>query len=187
MKDQIAAYTAQSFKPVKIAEILGCSEAYVSEVQADEHFPELVAVEAAKIKKSKDEEKQDEQYIKLEATLLTQIEDSIPFAEFSDLTRLMETLIKRKQNRFTVVPPTGSLSITQNNYIKLEVPSIVAPEIVLNSNKEVVAIGDKTLAPMPSSQVRSLFDAVKNKREQLKQVQADIEDVKELEVIPDDF
>lgn len=180
MKDQIAHWLARGFKADKVATIVGCTPAYISQLQTgDEEFPALLEKAKKAVERSKEEDAIEDDYVKLEASVVAQVKENLPFAEFGDLTRLMQTLIQRKQKA-----PNGSIvsNITQNNNtVVLQIPTAVAPEIMLNKQKEIIAIDGRTLAPMPSVGVRSLFKGIKDKRE------AETIDVTTIRELPEDF
>lgn len=181
MKDRVAAFVAQGFKPARIAEIVGCTPARVSQIEAEADFPALVEKEKQKLEKIKQEEKLEEEYVRLEEATLAQVKDSLPFAEFGDLTRLMDSLIRRKQQR----APFGLVQNNQHNEVTvLNIPVSVLPgEIILNKQREMIAVGDKTLAPMTSKGVKSLFEALGKKRlPNFPEI-----DVTKLTNMPDDF
>lgn len=161
MEDSIVAYKAQGLQNVAISKILNCTESYVSQVVAAN--ADKIAETAKKLALSKTEEKIEEDYVKLEERTIAQIGENLPFAEFGELTRLMDTLIKRKQSR----APFGLVNNTnvQNNITVLQVPKSVLPgEIVVNPQGELIAVGEKSLAPMPSSSVKTLFERIKKHR-----------------------
>lgn len=186
MKDKIAAYDAQGFKAVRIASILGVSASYISQVQAEQDYPTLLKEWKERIKIAKEEEEREKSYIRLEDKVIAQVEESLPFAEFRDLTQMMQLLLNKKQK---LSPTPGSIiHNTQNNVTFLSLPTSVLPaEIVLNAQKEILAVGDKTLAPMPSSGVRSLFDKISKRRHALTFEQLPDIDFTKLTEFPEDF
>jgi hypothetical protein len=161
-KERVASYEAHGLPNARIAEIVGVSASYVGQIQTEEGYAELLQDEKKKIKQQKEEEDQASEYIKLESTVLKSLQDNAPFAEFRDLTHLMSALISRKQK-----PSASIVNNTQhNNYVTLSLPTAVLPrELVLNAQKEIVAVGNKSLAPMPSSEVKGLFKNIQRKRE----------------------
>lgn len=182
MKDQIVQYAARGFDSVKISEIVGCSESYVSQVRAEL----AVDIELAqkRLKRSEAEEKLEDEYVKLEESVLAQAKENLPFAEFRDLTMMMNALIARKQK----LP--SSLSIVHNtqnnNYTVLQVPARrVQPEITFNQNKEMIAVDGKSLAPMPSEGVKSLFKRIEEKKV-VEKIEKAI-NMNTLESLPEDF
>lgn len=163
-KERIVHYVAQGIQPVQIASILGVSPQYISEVQNDPAFSVALAAVQKTMAKTLVEEKHEEDYVKLESSVLRQIKESLPFAEFHDLTRLMDSLIKRKQS-IAQVPGGIVHNTTTYNTVVLKVPQVVAPDILINERREVIAVDGRTMAPMTTQGVRSLFEILKEKRE----------------------
>lgn len=181
MEDSIVAYVAQGLKGNAIAKILNCTESYVSQVT--EAKKDEIAKAAKKYELTQKEEKMEEEYIKLEEKTVAQLGENLPYAEFNELTRLMDTLIKRKQSRL----PFGVVSNTQNNVnhiTVLQVPkAVLSGDIVLNPQGELIAVGDKSLAPMPTTSVRSLFERITKQR----LVSFPDVDITTLREMPEDF
>lgn len=185
MEDRIINLIARGFQESKIAEIVGCTPSYVSQIKAKDDFDVSLKAALDKIKKSKREAELEENYIKLEEKVLAQIEDNLPFADFRDLTQLMGSLIQKKQKSY----PNGSIVSNQtqiNNTTVLQIPAAVVPEIVLNKQKEIIAVDGRTLAPMTSVGVRSLFKTIEDRRNAEKLVEAPI-DPEMFQTIPEDF
>lgn len=183
MKDRIIHYLANGVAPTQITSIVGCTESYISQIKAEKDYPTLLEAEQKKIKATKDEEEREEKYIRLESKAIAMAEENLPFAEFRDLTQLMQLLIQRR----TKPAPSVLINNTDNSsrYVMLNVSSAVLPaEIVVNANKELIAVGDKSLAPMASSGVRKLFDRLGSAKAELSL--PDI-DVTKLKVMPEDF
>lgn len=156
MRDKIIALLASNVKPVQISTIVGCTEAYISEVKASPTFDVELAEARTKVAKQKEQEQLEEGYVRLETKIQEAIVESIPFAEFTDLTRAMDVLIRRRQQ----TAPVGAIinnSRTINNITLLSIPKAAAPDVVLSSSHEMVSINGKSLAPMPSSHVRTMF------------------------------
>lgn len=189
MKDRIAAYMAQGYKAVQVASIVGCDASTISKLENDTNdveYIELKKKEVERLEKQKEAEDQEKAYTRLENVLMSHMEEQLPFAEFRDVTAAMKMLIDRKAkpNPHILINNT-----TQNNHVAfLNLPTSVIPhEVVLNSQKEIVGIGKKSLAPMPNVAVRSLFDALKNdkKNKEIEElVPVDISTIKE---VPEDF
>ena len=162
--EKIIAFLAQGIQPVKICEIVDCTEAYISQVKAEEGFAAKLSLATKKYQRTKEEEDIEDKYIKLESKVLTQIEDAIPFAEFGELTRAMETLIRRRQQSVPAgIVHQGNKTI---NVTMISVPQAALPEVILNSEREMIAVNGKSLAPMSSSSVRSMFDNIKKKKKE---------------------
>ncbi len=186
MKDRIVALLSQNIQQKKISEIVGCSEAYVSQVANDPDT--LKEVEATKKRNARaaEEEALEEGYVRLERKTLAQIEENLPFADFRDLALLMNTMIQKRQKH---VPVNAIIHNDNRKVVMLQVPSSVLPgEIILNQNREMIAVGNQTLAPMTSVGVKDLFTKLKDKKESLKLLeQAEKVDLKNLTEMPEDF
>jgi hypothetical protein len=180
MKDQVIHWLARGFQPVKVAEIVGCTAAYVSQIQAAADYTDLLAEEKKGIERSKQADEIEEEYIKLESSVVAQAKDNLAFADFRDLTQMMSALIQRRQ-KSTVSAGSIVSNVQNNKTFILQVPASVVPELMLNENKEIIAIGGKTLAPMPATGVRELFNAIEDKR---KAAKIKVEDLTEM---PADF
>lgn len=193
MKDRIIQFLAQGHAAVKVAEMVGCSEAYISEVRSERGVEEDIEALKKTLKRTQEQDEQEDTYIKLEAKVSKMLIENMPFAEFSEATRLMEVLIRRKQH--TIVH-NGGVTINQqfNKVINLTVPHSVIPEIVLNKDGEILSVGEQSLTPMSSQGVRSMFDTIKQKKLlAAKQVEDALEFSKSIEkgvvldYIPEDF
>ena len=121
MIDRIISYLAQSIPVPRVAEIVGCQPQYVEEVQARPDFQSLLAQEKKRQAEEAKREALEAKYNSLEEGTINQINTQLPFAEFRDLTRLMEIMIRRKQQ--TALPSANSIVVNQqNNTVVLTVP-----------------------------------------------------------------
>lgn len=184
MKDRIIAYLAQGFPPQQVQSLVGCSAAYVSQVQAESTVQ--IAEQSKKYAHQKEEEDIEQGYVKLETKVQKAMEANLPFAEFADLTRAMGLLIQRRQRP---VVPAGIVHDNRMQFVVLSVPQAAVPEFTLNEKKEVIAVGNKALAPLSAPAVRALFEKLSATPVSVERLSAnDIEDADViLEKIPDDF
>lgn len=167
MIDRIVSYLSQSFSHTAVADMVNCDPSYVSQIAAAEEYRDLIEAEKTRLKAAKVDAELEEHYATLEKKVLKQVSETLPFAEFRDLTRTMEVLIRRKQQQG--LHQQSSYVVNGNaqfNTVVLSIPRAAAPEITLNSQREVIAIGNKSLAPMQASSVRKLFDTLEAKKQQ---------------------
>ena len=163
MIDRIISYLAQGFSQQKVAEMVGCTQPYVASIATKEDFSSLIQAEKTRLQATQRNEVLEKKYDDLEDKVIAQVKESMPFAEFRDLSRTMEVLIRRKQQQAA----RGGITVNGNaqfNTVVLSIPQAAAPDITLNSQREVIAIGNKTLAPMQASQVRALFDNIEQQK-----------------------
>jgi len=197
MIDRIVSYASQGFSSTAIASMVNTSPEYVEQILQDPQYKSLILTEQQKFATLKADTELESSYTQLEKRILRQVTESLPFAEFRDLTRAMETLIRRKQQ--LSMHEHSSFVVNGNaqfNTVVLSIPRAAAPEITLNSQREVIAIGNKSLAPMQAGAVRSLFDTIQKKKEQAllskreqqtQQMQQYIPRAVDVTTIPEDF
>lgn len=163
MMERIISYIAQGFGTEKICEMVGCTPSYIEEVKQHSDFDTIYKRSQRQLLKLKEAEETEDKYDALERSTLSAVKDNLPFAEFRDLTKLMEMMIRRKQQAAPITAASITFNQT-NNTVMLSIPHAAAPEIVLNNQKEVIAIGNRSLAPMQASGVRQLFSDIEKKR-----------------------
>lgn len=148
MKDTILEYLAQGISRVKIQEILGVSAAYISEI-TEENKEKL-----AELREKYEDTRIKNKYSKLEEATLNQLKESLALLEAPILLRVLETCQKGKQASH--IPIVNNFNL---NKIDLVLPAPVSEKVlVLNNQREVVAFGEKNLAPLPSKAVLELFE-----------------------------
>lgn len=160
MRDRILNYMAQGLKAVQVCSIVGCTPAYISQLGKDEQFLAELAAARQEAYKTVDEDKVlTNKYMALEHKVLDAIESSMALAELPALTRALEVIGTRQERRAlrlaAPVQPGGTTVI-----VNLTLPTHAVPEYQINAQREVVAIGDRTISPMNSEGVKNLFTAM---------------------------
>lgn len=157
MKDQIAELLAKGYTAAQVSSMLGCSEAYISELFKEEGFQEILKPLIVKYAT----ERIDQRYDKLEEATIKQIQKRVndDLVEMSDLTRVLESIArirsaKKLPNANTYQNPT--IGITLN------FPAGSAPKLVTDDKSRVIAIGDRTMMPMPAKAVKHMFETMEN-------------------------
>lgn len=155
MRDQIAEYLAQGYKPAQIAQMLGCSEAYISELfHKDAAFKEQLKELMVKYSTQRINNK----YEQLEEATLAQINQVIKtdILDVSDLTRVLEAIARIKNaNKANIQAPSHYTNPTIG--ITLNMPAQNNPEITVDTSNRIISIGTKTMLPMPAKAVRDVF------------------------------
>lgn len=168
MKDRILKLLINGLGPSEVAQIVGCSPGYVSQLCKDTDF--LSAIEAGKIEsstKNTEEEHLDTRYQSLEHKLLSAANNTIGEASFSEIINAIEKINKRKDQvhaRKNPIQPSASDKFLTVNVVSLQLPAHAIannnpPVITLNDKQEIIAIGEQALAPMSSDAVKNLFAA----------------------------
>ena len=164
--NSIISQLAQGLSESQVALAVGCSPSYVSQVKALPGFDEKLKEMQEAFKLTAEVKAREKRYEHLEDLVQAKIEENLSYAEFSELTKLMEILHRRKAPAATQINHN-----TQNNVVVLNIPQAAIPEIILNSKKEVVGIGDQSLAPMHADGVRSLFSKMKKDNKEAQDAQ----------------
>lgn len=166
MRDRILSYLSSGIKPAQVATIVGCSPGYISQLLKEESF--ITELNDLVLQKPEDAEEKDldNKYISLEHNILKQVENAIIGAELPALTRALEVVAKRQDLRMQRKNPaqqSNPLGTSHFSFITVSLPNhaLPPPVILLNEQKEILAINSKSLAPMSSDSVKGLFETIK--------------------------
>jgi len=160
---RIANFIASGLSDTQIAGIVGCTPAYLCQLKKEDSFSTLVVAAIAELpKECAEEERLGLKYLAVEHKVLRHLEDRLAFAEFRDAVAALRVLGDRQEKREARRHPAmASPGHITNNYVQLSIPSHALPELTFNAQMEVVAIGDKGLAPLSSVGVKDLFSSLK--------------------------
>lgn len=181
MKDRIRNLLASGMKPVDVASTVGCTPGYIAQLCKDEEFKK--SVEALMIQEqaqNTEEEHLDKRYQNLEHKIINNIESELGNAELPQLVKALEVVGKRQSDRRKEKLPVPAASINTNIHItQIALPAHALqpqiPVIHTNDKNEIVAIGNKPLAPMSSDGVRNIFKQLRdNKDAEQKRIAAEI-------------
>ena len=165
LKDRIASYLTQGLKAADVAEICGCSAGYISQLLKDTNFKEAVEATMREAPPSEDESL-NAKYQGLEHKIVAEMSVAVSGAELPHLTRALEAVSRSQDMREKRKNPLLQAVNQQNiQIVSVMLPShaIQAPKpLTLNAQSEVVAIGDKPLAPMSSAGVKNLFESLQS-------------------------
>jgi hypothetical protein len=84
-----------------------------------------------------------------------------PVSELRDVTAALRVVAERQEKAKSRLNPIQNKSPVINTVVQLTLPSYVMPAIQLNTEKEVIAIGERALAPMSSTSVTNMFKNMK--------------------------
>ncbi len=176
MLQTIVQYLIQGVAQKEIASIVGCSEGYISQVKERSDY-DLLVIEAQKVIQQTEKQKERELTVEaLEDMAYARLKEDMPFAEFREVTHLIEILHRRKDKPGVAIQ-INNQQINQDNRVQnviLQLPQAAVPEIRLNNQSEIIGIGDQSLAPMSANNVKSLFyelSVKKDLREKEKQAE----------------
>lgn len=182
---KIIYYLANGLKAGQVANILGVTAGYISQLQGDgkplgwDEEMERAVAEAGSREDSADEVLSNK-YLSAESKALKAVEDGLAYAEFPQLVNALKVLGERQEKRAArkaglLMAGAGQGQVV--NVVNLVLPSHSVPEYQINPQGQVLAIGGKEMNPLPSAGVRELFNAIKDKKEmaRLEQVKGSIE------------
>jgi hypothetical protein len=181
MKERIRNLLIAGLKATEVATIVGCSPSYIAQLMKEEEF--IQSVEAGKIAaqtEKTEEDHLDTRYQNLEHKIITSIEGSLDEASLGEKVRALETINKRSDAiaRRKLPVPTGTTLTVNNNYVSLAMPQQamkhMGPVVEVNTKQEVIAIDGKALAPMSSDGVKGLFERLKARNDEDKQMLAEM-------------
>jgi hypothetical protein len=144
--------------PSKVATIVGLSPGRISQL-ASEHSEKIsVLKEACSEKEIKEG--------KIEAAKNVLLDHIIAEAgtgsySLTELARTYEMLSRAEtQQQRNIIPIEGTM--IPGNVTNISLPLFVIPNISITHENEVVAIEDRSLSPLPSAQVRNLFEEIRH-------------------------
>lgn len=189
-RDRIASLLASGVKPSVVSSLVGCTDAYISQLRKDEEFKlyveELCEQKSEEVLASPEAARESERSLHkdriagLEAKLLDSFLDDLPYMNFQDKTRLLSEVGKRRDaedNREKGRLDREAMLNAQrldgglvNNgtiqVVQLMIPRIAVPELQLSSNNEIVSIGERSTAPMPTARLKDYLSGVKSHADQ---------------------
>lgn len=157
MRDKILHYMAQGVKAAQIASIVGCTPSYVAQLGKDEGFLAELNAARTEAQQTLDEDTVlTNKYMVMEHKILDSMEAAMALAELPALTKALEVIATRQEKRLQRLAGPVNTGTT-NVIVNLTMPAHAVPEYQVNAQREVVAIGNKAIAPMSSAGVQNLF------------------------------
>lgn len=156
--DRIAQYLAEGMTAAQIADIVDVTASMISQLQKDERFQ--AKVEAARSVVAKEPPTEEimlnNKYHAMEHRLLKCMEHASENADLPAITSALRVVAERQDRlKQRAIPAQANQNLT---IVNIQVPAHAIPEIKMNSQNEVIAIGNRALAPMSSDGVRALFE-----------------------------
>lgn len=147
LKDKIKKLLIANVKPSEICASIGTDPSYVSQLMADEKFAMEVLegrANAAALRGNLNEE-----YDSIEGKLLEQLKNAIqmPLKTF-ELARLLQVVGQRKREPILPNPNENVQKV-----VHLHFSPKMLEKFVLDGSRNVVGIGNRSFAPLPSSEL----------------------------------
>ena len=162
-------YLSLGLSPSQVASIVGVSPGRISQLLADPAIKEQIAIkELENSEKSTEEARIDAKLLSVKNTLLDGMMTSSHEATFMELARAYEMISRAESLKKNPLPLAGT-NLFAGMTVQISIPQrVLEHEIHVTGEKEVIAIGDKTLAPLPSAQVTELFKRMKGEQDEPK-------------------
>ncbi len=161
--ERIATLIASGLTDAQVATIIGVSPARISQIKKEEDFFTLLSAKQTEVAaKDVEEISLTAKYTAAEHLLIEQVTQMAPVSELRDVTAALRVIAERQEKAKSRMNPVIQGSPIINNIVQLSLPAHAIPEITLNSEKEVIAIGQRNLAPLSSQGVLGLFNKLSN-------------------------
>lgn len=166
--DRIANLLASGLTPTIVSSIVGVSASYVSQLRADPEFQEHVtALKQEAMEEENSSEKEvtiyTDKLLGAEHKIVDHILERLPYMEDrATISALREIGARndslRKQSLMgSAIKEVGKSGGTLR-MIELTIPSVAAPDLLFGKNNEVVQIGSRSIAPMPTATLQKIID-----------------------------
>ena len=150
-------YLAMGLKPGQVATIVGVSPGRISQLLALPATQEFLASQQKEVAEEKVVEGKE---LAAKHALLDSLISKVGEATFMEVARAYE-VISRAQATKNPIPIAGT-HLFQGAVVQISMPARALESIEITKDKEVIAIGDRALAPLPAAQVTNLFERMRN-------------------------
>ena len=163
MNTQMALkYLALGLSPAQVASIVGVSPSRISQLLSCETTKAFLAKASAEKKEDQEVEVLENKEMAAKHMLLGAILERTGEASFMELARAYEIISRAPINRNPILSP--GQNIFSGTIVQISVPARSLPEIQITKDKEVIAIGERALAPLPAAQVTNLFSRMRGEQ-----------------------
>lgn len=167
--DRIANLLASGMKPVMVARIVGVTDSYISQLQADPDFKSaLEDLKAEKAEQNSTEAEEDsilkDKLKGAEHRIVDHILSRLDMMADGHAIAALRTIgdrhdAARKHNLLTQAPALAGSQMATVRMVELTMPACAVPELILGKNKEIVSIGGREITPMPINALQNLIDS----------------------------
>lgn len=162
--ERVATLLASGLPAASVASIIGVSPARISQLKAEEGFEEIFQAKMAEMAtKDAEEVSIGAKYLEAEHKLLKQVIDLSSVSEMRDVTAALRVVAERQERAKNRINPIQQGTQVFNTVVQLQLPTHAVPELSFSGNKEVIAIQERSLAPLSSTAVTSLFASMNPK------------------------
>jgi len=171
MIDKIKELLGLGLEGVIVASAVGCSESYVSQLLSDDTF--AADVQALRLANFAEHASRDRKYDSIEDTLIAKLEGMIPLMARPETVLRAIATINGANRRAAPSDGGGTGNVTNNTFVSLKLPKVLAAQIMLNPSNQVVEVAGKTVASMPASGVAKQLEDLRARQVATKHLQAE--------------
>jgi hypothetical protein len=146
LKDRIKQLLGEGLNPSVVANAVGCTPGFVSQLLADENFKQDVT--ELRVSKLTAATGRDRRYDNVEDTLLGKLETAIPLlfrpVEILAALRIINQATRRGAS-------ADQAPVTYKTVVNLNLPEIARTKLVLNQDNQVIEIAGRAMATMPAN------------------------------------
>jgi len=158
--DQIKKLLGGGLSAGIVAEAVGVTPSYISQLLENPQFKE--EVEVIRAKDLVNNKRIDEKYDEIEDKLLDQLEKVIPLIHKpSEIVRTIQVINGAKRKSVTVGDGEALMAGT---IVNLNLPKIIYKKYTINMAGGMVQVDDRPLTPMPSSALLQSLESRKKKK-----------------------
>lgn len=199
---RILALSTQGLTPSQISSIVGLSPSRISQVLSSFPSTESSSLPSSSSPSLSDEKdsldlllQQEQQslsvkYLSAESMLLNQLTAMAPAAEFTEVTAALR-VVSQRQIELQKLQAMHRISQTQAQQatvtITIPLHSLQVPDIMLTQNREVSHVGDRSLAPLTSDAVRTLFSSPSTQETSHQETSHEYSDTEEVTILREEF
>jgi transcriptional regulator with XRE-family HTH domain len=140
VKESAQELLALGLAPSQVANTLGVTESYISQLMANEDF--AAEVQAHRVEASQKNLKYDARLNKIEEGFLNRIEEKLPMANLGQSLQAFRVLNNAKRRKESEQTQHGS-QISQVVHITL--PATMIPQFIKNANNEIIEVEGQTM------------------------------------------
>ena len=173
-QDRIASLLVRGMEPAMIARIVGCDPSYISQLLKDEafqwHLQELSkemeeeAVEGTKEHRQEEALFYTDRLAASEHEILDKILKELPYMAAREALVALDVVGKRRDAITTAIDrDKAKATFTMDGQgtvqtVEITIPTICIPELTFSGNREIIAIGNKSVNPMPTGQLKKMLE-----------------------------
>lgn len=169
--DRIASLLVSGLAPSQIADIVAVSPSYISNLKADPDFQLHLEALASERLEEDNETNEDNIYkdklAAAEHKIVNHLMERLPYMADNHAILALNTVGSRRDamQKASLMAGVGS-ALKQNGgtvrMVEISIPAAAVPDIVLGKNNEVISIGGRAIAPMPTSALQKMIDTEVN-------------------------